>query len=242
MLIGGIVLALVGLVALLLGGLMVWLEYANVDSEGFYMTDPVQVAEDDSYAIVFPLSIVETEVVNEVKWADVGTLKLEAEANSEEGVFIALAEDEALQAYLEDVRYDEVYELIWEWKSRHYPIRLAWAPSSGSTEPGDPLQEDFWSADPVYGEGSQALKWELDGENRSIVVMNEDGSPGIDFNIKVGAERTSVLGLGVGTMVGGVIALVLGIFMIVVAVRRRRSSGDEASSAGDTLEAVESPS
>ena len=86
------------------------------------------------------------------------------------------------------------------------------------------------------GNGTRALRWELEGGERSLVVMNEDGSQGIDFDIKVGAERTSVLVLGIGTIIGGVVLLGLGVFMIIVAVRGRKSSGGGTVSVSEVAE------
>ena len=77
LLVGGILIVLAAVVVGFLGGLMVWLENANVDSEGFYMTDPMQVDAEGSYALICSASLLEDKAVEQLKWANVETLKLE---------------------------------------------------------------------------------------------------------------------------------------------------------------------
>jgi hypothetical protein len=64
------------------------------------------------------------------------------------------------------------------------------------------------------------MEWETEVGTHSIVLMNDDGSAGVDldavFKVKVG----SLLGISVGLLVGGIAVLLLGGFMIFLAVRR----------------------
>jgi len=50
--------------------------------------------------------------------------------------------------------------------------------------------------------------------------MNEDGSAGIDIDIVLGAKVPLLFGIGVGLLVGGIVALSISILMIYLAARR----------------------
>jgi hypothetical protein len=54
--------------------------------------------------------------------------------------------------------------------------------------------------------------------------MNEDGSRSVDVDVAVGAKVPWLFGVGVGMVVGGVAALIIGILMVVFSLRGRKKS------------------
>ena len=54
--------------------------------------------------------------------------------------------------------------------------------------------------------------------------MNDDGSSGVDLSVVFKAKIPSILGWGIGLLVGGVVVLIVGGFMVYLAVRGRKSS------------------
>jgi hypothetical protein len=58
----------------------------------------------------------------------------------------------------------------------------------------------------------------------SVILMNDDGSRGVDADVAVGARVPWLFGLGVGLVVGGVAALIIGILMVIFSLRGRKKS------------------
>jgi hypothetical protein len=61
--------------------------------------------------------------------------------------------------------------------------------------------------------------------------MNDDGSAGLDLTVVFAAKAPgALLGIGLGILFGGIAVLAIGGFMIFFAVRKPRSSVEEAQS------------
>ena len=79
---------------------------------------------------------------------------------------------------------------------------------TGSGHPAPPARSDIWVAS-QQGTGRQTLDWDVKDGDWSVVVMNADGSPGVDADISAGAKVPYLstlgfvaLGLGVAFIVG----------------------------------------
>ena len=89
----------------------------------------------------------------------------------------------------------------------------------GSAVPGDPTSQTFWTKS-THGTGSQLLEWEfIEPAGYSLVLMNGDGSAGIDMSIVLGAKTHLIEGAVEFFIFGGVF-LFLGILLIYLSVRR----------------------
>jgi hypothetical protein len=128
-------------------------------------------------------------------------------------IFIGVAEKRDLDDYLRDVEYHEVTEL------EINPDRLEYSKRPGNSKPAPPPEQAFWT-ESAHGPGTQTLEWDLESGSWSFVLMNDDGSGGIDLSIVLGAKIPHLFSIGIGFVVGGIVALLLGAFMIVLAVRR----------------------
>ena len=64
------------------------------------------------------------------------------------------------------------------------------------------------------------MAWETEVCSHSIVLMNDDGSSGVDLSAVFKAKIPSILGFGVGFLIGGIVVLIVGGFMVYLAVRR----------------------
>ena len=91
----------------------------------------------------------------------------------------------------------------------------------GSSQPAAPITQEFW-LESVNGPGTQAMEWEFQAGTWSIVLMNEDGSAGVDLSVILGVKIPWLFGTGIGLLIGGIVALLLGTFIIVLAARRSR--------------------
>jgi len=210
-----ILLAAVGL--LFGGGAIMWANSALTDSEGFYTTGTVDL-DRDSHAIVTTPVNMDVRAAWLWGWGNLATIKVEgSNDNPSKQIFIGIAEESHLNAYLSDVEYDEITEFDID------PFEVTYVHHPGASEPAAPTSETFWEQS-AHGAGVQTLEWELEAGSFSIVLMNDDGSAGIDLSIVFGAKVPLLFQVGVGLLVGGVVALAIGTVMVYFAARRPRTS------------------
>ena len=74
---------------------------------------------------------------------------------------------------------------------------------------------------PPQGSGRQALTWDVEDGDWSIVVMNADASRGVDVGVKAGAELGFLNGAGWGAIIAGLIVLSLAALLAVLGIRSR---------------------
>jgi uncharacterized membrane protein len=222
---GKIILLVLGIIGLLIsigllvgGGALLWADNTIKDSEGFYTTRTIQI-EKDSYAIVTGPANIDIDAGWGWGWGwdlgDLATFKVEGSNNDPSNqIFIGIARESDLDAYLSGVEYDEVTQL------HIYPYSVDYQNHPGSIVPGAPTSQTFWT-ESTYGAGTQIIEWELEPGSHSLVLMNNDGSAGVDMNVVLGAKVPLLFGVGVGILVVGTVALSLSILMIYFSARRR---------------------
>ena len=217
LLVFGVLFLLVSVGLLLGGGALVWANSSLTDSEGFFTTEVRQI-ERDSYAIVTEPADIDLEAGWHWgwrwDWSNFVTFKVEGFNNdTSKQIFIGIAEESDVRAYLNGVEYDE----ITEWSI--HPYRVEYTPYPGDSVPTAPTTQTFW-AESAHGAGTQTLEWEPETGNWMLVLMNADGSAGVSLSGAVGVKVPWLFGIGVGFLVGGIAALTIGIVMVYFAVRR----------------------
>ena len=224
LLIFGILLLLGAVPFIIGGGILLWVDISLADGEGYISTKAYQV-ESDSYAIVTEPARVDLDEEWIWGWGwfrgwdlgDLVTVKIEGTNNKPQGVFIGVAEAEesAWQVYISDVEYDEIIQFSLS------PYEVDYQNHPGSSEPEAPAHQTFWK-DKAFGIGTQELEWELETGIYSMVLMNQDGSRGVDVDISLGVKIPLIFGFGIGLLIGGVVALITGLLVIIFSLRRRR--------------------
>jgi hypothetical protein len=92
----------------------------------------------------------------------------------------------------------------------------------GSKAPlAPPGEQDFWAAE-ANGTGTQTLTWKPAGGNWTLVVMNADASAGVSVDARLGATAPALGGLAWGLLGGGLFLVVVGVLLLVLAIRRPR--------------------
>lgn len=205
----GIIGLLISIYFLVVGGILLLTNDWSKDSEGFYTTWNLQI-EKDSYAIVMgPESIKITPGRD-------SDFKMEALNNDPSNqIFIGIARESDIDAYLSGVEYDEITDL------QVFPNRADFQNHLGSIVPGDPTTQAFWIAS-TYGAGTQTLNWKPD--RYSLVLMNEDGAVGVDMSILVGTEAPLFLTGSILHLSVGVVALLISLLMLSASGRSRNIS------------------
>ena len=220
LLIFGIIGILVSIGLLVGGGAILWADNVIKDSDGFYTTKTVQI-EKDSFAIITGPANIDIEADWDWgwqwDWGDLATFKVEGSSNDpSKQLFIGIATESDLNSYLSGVEHDEIVRL------HIYPDSIDYQHNTGSVVPGAPASQTFWTSS-TYGAGTQILEWELEPGSHSLVLMNSDGSAGIDIDIELGAKIPWLLGVGIGLLAGGVVALIIGGMLVIIAVRKPKT-------------------
>jgi hypothetical protein len=225
----GAIILLVALALIAAGGTLVWLDKAHSDSEGFITTNTIHL-ERASYAITTEPAEIDFEIEIEPWWFvdghDIATIKVQGSSeDSSKQIFIGIADEADVQAYLNSVNYDEISEF------RVSPFRVYYTNHPGSSAPAAPTSQTFWIIS-EYGPGTQTLEWEVETGNWVLVLMNADGSAGVDVSGSVGVDIPWIFWVGVGLIVGGIVLLIIGVGLILLGTRRRRMGGEAGAGTG----------
>jgi len=214
----GIIIILVAVALMVGGGAVIWIDRAHTDSEGFIISDTIQI-ERDSYAVVTgPIDIDET-ALKVLDWLGLVTaFKVEGSNNDpSKGLFAGVADESDLEGYLDDVDYDE---MIWSDIGWLHFENVTYTNHPGSSEPASPTSQTFWK-ESEYGTGTRALEWETEVGSHSNVLMNDDGSAGLDLSAVFAVKAPGTLvWIGVGILLGGIVVLAVGGLMVFFAVRK----------------------
>lgn len=213
---GRVVLLIFGLIGLLLGvgllaggGLTMGFERAFRDQQGFISTRTVRL-ERDSYAIVSEPA----ELDWPWRWGRLGTVKVEAAASDPaREIFLGIAEAGDVRAYLANVAYDEIVDFELR------PFRVGYRRHPGTSAPAAPGTQRFWEAS-AQGPGTRTIEWDVEPGSWALVLMNADGSAGLDLRGSAGAQLPWLFWVGLGLLIAGLVVLALGILLIYFGVRR----------------------
>ena len=179
----------------------------------------------------------------EERWS----LRIEAATADRDGtgeLFVGIGPAEEVDAWLDEVAWDKVTVFSASGTDVRYDREGAPGSGSGSGDPSElpvPADEDFWTVSDVGS--SVALDWDYREGHYTIVLMNADGSPGVDAD---GSLRLEIprLSLFLAVLpVAGLGAFLLGALILLVLWRRSRRRGDpgEAPSA-DVQAGTDQPS
>jgi hypothetical protein len=143
-----------------------------------------------------------------------GKIRVQVDSRSDKPVFVGIAPTRDVSDYLHGTSHELVTDISYPNFHAHYGAQ------PGSAAPAAPAKQDIWAASD-HGTGTQTLTWDVEDGNWSIVVMNDDGSSGVDADISAGADVPFLSSVGWGVTIGGLVLLVFAAAMTVVAVRVR---------------------
>jgi hypothetical protein len=133
-------------------------------------------------------------------------------------LFVGIGPAADVSRYLKGVGHDEISEIEFN------PINVISTERPGAGPAGEPGGQTFWVASDT-GPGPRTVTWDagLQGD-WMIVVMNADGSAGIDADLSVGATLPGIQPLAVGALITGGVLLMVGGAVIILTITRRRSA------------------
>lgn len=133
-----------------------------------------------------------------------------------EDLFIGIGPAARVDRYLASVPVDEVTDVDVE------TFKLTRKAHAGTKRPAPPASQDFWVAR-SSGHGADTLKWTVrDGDYR-LVLMNADGTRGVNADGSLTITLPHVPSIVWALLAGGSLLALASITAVVLSVRRRRS-------------------
>ena len=204
-------------VTLVAGGALALWGDSQKDGNGYLTTDTERF-----HAGTRALATATLDVdLGDADWAadsdDLGKIKVSAESRDGKPLFVGIARTSDVEEYLAGVPYTTVDDV------EVSPFEADYTRHNGNRHPVSPEHAGLW-AESNQGTGRQTIDWEIEDGDYSVVVMNADGSLGVDADVEAGADVPFLDELGWSAIGSGAFALVIGIGLIALAVRRPRAA------------------
>ncbi|HWM04094.1 MAG TPA: hypothetical protein VNP92_17305 [Actinophytocola sp.] len=137
------------------------------------------------------------------------TARLAGDGGNASGLFIGVGPAADVDSYLADVAIDQATNFELD------PYRLDLARREGSeTDAAAPTEQDFWVAS-TDGTAALEMTWDISDGDFRVVVMNADGTAGVDSELSVGFGLGAMFGLALGLVIGGGMMIIVGIALLV---------------------------
>jgi hypothetical protein len=191
-------LALVGLMLALAGAGLLWAE-DHKDRDGYYTTGTERYST-DTYAVAS-----ESLDIDGIPYGDevYGKVRLKVQGNDGAPVFVGIARSDDVDAYLAGTAHATLTDVDYS------PFEPAYRTTAGDRAPARPGTQSFWVAS-AEGTGTQTVNWNVDNGDWSVVVMNADGSRGVDAGVSAGANVPLIGDLALAASIAALVLLLGG--------------------------------
>jgi len=153
-----------------------------------------------------------------------GSVRVKVTPGSDKPVFVGIARTRDVDAYLRATSRDVVTDLDFS------PFRVDYDREPGKGRPARPASQHFWAAS-AQGSQPQMLTWDTADGDWSVVVMNADGSAGVDARVSAGAKLPWLTAVGWGTLGAGALGVIIAGLIGVVAIRSPQATRPVAPAA-----------
>ena len=208
-------LAAAGLLAV--GGAAFWGE-SEKDADGYLSTDSHRFVT-STHALASESLDVDLDGAG---WLmdreDFGDVRLEVAPRGDEPVFVGIAPTDQATRYLSGVARTSVSD------ADSWPLEVSYDERTvaGERRPAPPGEQRIWAAS-VQGAGTQTLEWDVEDGDWSVVVMNADGSRGVNAEVEAAAKVPFLSEIGWTAMGTGAILLVAAAGLLVLGIRTPRN-------------------
>jgi hypothetical protein len=209
--VGGSIAGILAVLALVAGGLFLWAD-SKKDGDGYLKTgsDPYSTR---TYAIASEDLQLDDDVPGVVE--DLyGKVRLRATSHNDKPVFVGIAHSDDVSRYLAASAHATLTDVNYD------PFEASYRTTGGAQRPAAPGDQTFWAAS-AHGSGQQTLTWDVKQGNWSVVVMNADGSAGVDAGVSAGATANFLTPLAWGTLGGGLLLTAISGGLLFAGLRRR---------------------
>jgi hypothetical protein len=197
---------------LAIGGLAL-LGDSQKDSDGYLSTNTHQF-ETGTRALAtenLDVDLGDADLVAETD--DLGKARVQVDSRGEKPVFVGIARTSDVENYLAGVSHSTLTDV------QTSPFEAEYDNHAGDRRPVAPGDSHIWAAS-EQGSGEQTLNWEIQDGDWSVVVMNADGSAGVDADISTGAELPFLDEIGWTAVGSGSFVLIVGVALLVLGIRR----------------------
>jgi hypothetical protein len=202
--------------SIMLGGGLALYGEIEKDDQGYLTTETHRFAAETRALATENLDVNLGDGDWVVQAGDLGKVRLEAESRDGKALFVGIARTSDVESYLSGVPHTTVHDVQ---AGPFESFDAGYTRHAGQRHPVSPEHAGIWAAS-NQGAGRQAVDWEIEDGEWSVVVMNADGSLGVDADISAGADIPFLNELGWVALGSGSFVLVLGIGLIVLGARR----------------------
>ena len=208
-LVAGSVVLVLSLTLIAAGAVLGLADRARRDNAGFLISD-TQTLTTSSYAIASPSFLLESDISPTLPGRLIGEVNLTVTPSNNKPVFVGIAPTRDVTAYLAGVGHTTVVRVT----DSSGPVYRDAAGGAPTTRPAD---TGIWAASSA-GEGTRTLVWSPRTGDWTVVVMNADGTAGVNARVAAGATLP-ILGAGAtALLVSGLCGLLLAAALITAAL------------------------
>jgi hypothetical protein len=211
--VGAGVIGLLALALVAVGGISLWANGQKND-DGYLATGSDRFAT-STYALATENLDIDSQgagwLINSDRY---GKVRLKVNSRAGKPVFVGIARTSAVNSYLRGTSHATVTDVSYS------PFRADYRTHGTGSRPALPGDQRFWAAS-AHGSGQQTLTWDVKHGSWSIVVMNADGSRGVDAGVSAGANVPILAAIGWGALGAGLVLLVAAGGLVVLVVRRQ---------------------
>ena len=198
------------------GALLLWGD-SKTDAEGYLSTGKERYTA-STYALASDNLDIDLDGAGWIMDRDdVGDVRLAVGSSAGKPVFVGIARTSDISEYLRGTAYTSVTDVDYS------PFHASYRDHdhAGDRRPALPAKQDFWAAS-AHGSGTQTVNWELEDGDWSIVVMNADGSRGVDTDINAAAKVPFLGTLGWVSLGGALVLLITAATLMYLGLRTPR--------------------
>ncbi|WP_026929328.1 hypothetical protein [Glycomyces tenuis] len=204
---GEILLLLLALIAVSVAGTL----QSMTDDQGRLQVDDADFSA-DTYAVV-------GDSWDESIYSNFGlTDTVHLEVTSDEDQFVGFAEPEEAAAFLDGVEHTAVHRATGAEGPTEEHI-------DGEAPQTLGAEADIWEFT-LEGAGTRTYEWDVEGYTGEVtpIVMNTDGSAGIDGHVRIAYELPALGGVTVGLWIAGLLLAALAVWLMVRTIRKGRKA------------------
>src|SRR5947209_19199031 len=213
----GTLIGLIALTVLATGGVATWANQTQRDHAGYFTTSTDRYST-GAYALTDE-SFDTDGIPSWIHTHKVATVRIRATA--EKPVFVGIARQDAVSAYLGGVAHTRVTDFGAD--ARYHAV-------AGGAPAGLPAAQRIWAAS-ASGTGTVTVTWPAQAGRWSAVVMNADGSRGVSADLQAGAKVKYLGWVAVALFIGGALLLAVAVLLVLLGTRggggARAPAGDE---------------
>jgi len=216
----GSLFALVALGLLVAGGVLFGISATRSDPDGYLISSNFELST-DSHALTseqLDLGAIRNDWLP-ASW--LATVRVSALPLGDGPVFVGIAEEADIGAYMANVAHSEVM-----WNSDDDPTYI---PREGQKAPGLPSEQDFWAAS-AEGTDRQSVHWDVEEGQWTVLIMNADATPDVSVDVSAAVKTPWLMIVAVALLVGGILCLVTGAVLVFSGTRRRKAIQAEVTS------------